>query len=143
MKTITVVFIATAIAVGTVLLVTAEPGCVKPGTTSTTVAQQEQDAIAVAACVATHWGEDWTALVAHCGAQAFAVFCDAVADIEYSIADKPAAVASVTSVAPVSSAAPVAPKTFLANTATQPARKSFYATQPAIARRLELLKSYR
>jgi hypothetical protein len=140
-KTITVVIIATAIAVGTVLFITAEPGCMKTGAPVST-AQQEQDAIAIAACVQAHWGEDWTVLVSHCAAQGFAIFCDAVADIEFAIADKPTAVASTASVAPTSSAAP---RTLLATAAptVTSGRKSFYATQPAISRRLELLKSYR
>jgi hypothetical protein len=140
-KTVTIVMIASAIAIATVLFITAEPGCIKTGAPVSTV-QQEQDAIAIAACVQAHWGEDWTALVAHCAAQGFAVFCDAVADIEFAITDKPTAVASAASVAPVSSAAP---RTLLATSApaATPGRKSFYATQPAIQRRLELLKSYR
>jgi hypothetical protein len=140
-KTTTIAIVSALIAIGVVLFATTEPGCLKTGAPVST-AQQEQDAIAIAACVQSHWGEDWTALVAHCAGQGFAVFCDAVADIEFTIANKPTAATSAASVAPASSAAP---KTLLATSApvATPGRKSFYATQPAISRRLELLKSYR
>lgn len=140
MKTVTVVIIASLLAIGTVALATSE-GCVKTGTPAST-AQQEQDAIAIAACVASHWGEDWTTLVTHCAGQSFAVFCDAVADIESAIANK-ATANPVASVAPIAPDASVAPKTILATLPTTNGRKSYYATQPPIARRLELERSYR
>lgn len=48
-------------------------------------ADQEADAAAMAACVSAHWGEDWTRLVGDCAGQEFALFCDAVADVEWGV----------------------------------------------------------
>jgi len=41
-----------------------------------------KDATAIATCVATHWGEDWTQLLAACSALGLDLFYDIVAENE-------------------------------------------------------------
>lgn len=112
--------------------------CLKTDGTSPTgpktIAEQEQDAIAIAGCVTSHWGEDWTQLIAHCASQGYAVFCDVVADIEWALGGKDTGTTAAGT------------RSLLAKTiktedgGTVAAGKSFYTTQPPIARRLAFKK---
>jgi hypothetical protein len=110
-------------------------GCLKTSGQPKTIVEQEQDAIAITECISKHWGEDWTQLVANCAAQGYAVFCDVVADIEWAIGGQASTV-------PASSTTPT--RSTLTTTGSRTpqgdggvvAKKSHYATQPPIARRL-------
>lgn len=126
-------------------------GCLKTPTGVKTIAEQEQDAIAIASCVTNHWGEDWTILVANCASLGYAVFCDIVSDIEWAIGKSEQTSTAPTAVASVSPAASASAPTRMALSSKAKTglenpfqdggvggalKKSHYATEPAIARRL-------
>lgn len=49
-------------------------------------AEQAKDTAAMATCVANHWGEDWTQLMAACSGQGVELFYDIVSDVEAAAA---------------------------------------------------------
>lgn len=89
--------------------------------------EQVKDARTIATCVANHWGEDWTQLIAQCAGPGLELFYDIVADNERTaIQSEPTADGGITR-------APLGSK--------QPKRLlSHYANQPPITSRLLMKK---
>jgi hypothetical protein len=87
-------------------------------------AKQVQSTVDIATCVAKHWGEDWMQLVTNCAGQGLDLFYDIVAENEKEAEQEN------------TDAGPTR-KTL---TSTPAKRKSYYATQPPIALRLQRMK---
>lgn len=103
------------------------------------VKEQVQDGAAMAACISSHWGEDWTVLMANCSGPGLELFYDIVADIVAAtekdgktVATQEATPAPAASSPTVKLTAMASPKTLL------PSQQ--YAKQPEIAKRLTLKK---
>jgi hypothetical protein len=115
-----------------IIIALALSACPRPTNT------QVKDSASVAACVASHWGEDWTQLMAHCAGPSLDLFYDIVAE------DEKNAVASST--APTASAKPATQLlTFRVETDgsvgnAKALHRSYYAKEPPIASRLRQMK---
>lgn len=138
MKPITVAVLSLALSSGTILF-SQQCGCLH----KQAVKEQMKDATTIAACIASHWGEDWTQLLAACSALGLDLFYDIVAENESNAtADEvtqPATIIAPTSstqiATPTSSAQITTAKILSLDTKAK--RRSYYAKQPPIAIRLQ------